>query len=322
MHNSNGCRFCASEKHEKCFELSDIFGDKYSIQYCQVCSAYFLYPPPTKEQLARAYDDSYYGKGDEKFSSSLFENILDIFRKKRAKKTAKSLQSGAKVLDIGCGNGKYLDFVSKYGDFQLFGIEMPGNSAKRAAKIPNMQLHIGKIESANFPEDYFDAISLFHVFEHLEEPLKTIEIISKIAKKNARFQISFPNIDSFQAKRFKADWLHLDPPRHLLYFKPKDFIKLMKKHGFELVKESYFSIEQNPFGMVQSILNRHSKKRDMLFESMKGNTNYLSDVKASQLFLHKAFFYCGFPLFIICDFFASMLKKSATVDFVFYKKSS
>jgi SAM-dependent methyltransferase len=320
MHNSKGCRFCASEKHEKCFELSDIFGDKYSIQHCSSCSAFFLYPPPTKEQLAKAYDDSYYGKGDEKFSSSFFEDILDMFRKKRAKKTAKSLKTGAKVLDIGCGNGKYLHFLSKYGNFQLFATELPGNSAKRAAKITNMQLHIGKIESANFPENYFDAISLFHVFEHLEEPQKTLEIISKIAKKNARLQISFPNIDSYQAKRFKGDWLHLDPPRHLLYFKPKNFINLMEKYGFELEKESYFSIEQNPFGMVQSILNRHSSKRDMLFESMKGNKNYLSDVKASQLFFHKCFFYCSFPLFIISDLFASMLKKSATVEFVFIKK--
>jgi hypothetical protein len=131
--------------------------------------------------------------------------------------------------------------------------------------------------------------------------------------------ISFPNIDSIQAKRFKGDWLHLDPPRHLLYFKADDFISLLKNYGFELKEENYFSMEQNPFGMVQSILNRHSKKRDILFESMKGNKDYLSDVKASQLFFHKAFFYCSFPLFIICDFFASLLKKSATVEFVFLK---
>ena len=319
MTKLDGCRYCGSVNHKEEYSTTDIFGDKYAIHSCLECKAKFLFPFPSKEQLARAYDDSYYGDGEEKFKSSLFEKVLDGFRRGRAKRLASKLPPNAKVLDIGCGNGNFLESMLRYGDFEIHGIEMEGNSAKRAARVNNIQLHIGSLEKETYSENSFDAISLFHVFEHLEEAKKTVDTIKKILKPDGHLVISFPNIDSIQSKRFKGDWLHLDPPRHLLHFAPTDFVSLMQKNNFTLLKTTYFSIEQNPFGMVQSYLNRWSNKRDLLFESMKGNKNYLKGTKASTLFFHKLFFLCGFPIFIISDIIASLRKKSATVEFLFKK---
>jgi 2-polyprenyl-3-methyl-5-hydroxy-6-metoxy-1,4-benzoquinol methylase len=316
---SGGCRYCGSIHHSKEYAVTDIFNDTYAIHSCNDCKAKFLFPFPTQIQLSRAYDDSYYGEGEEKFKSSLFEKVLDAFRRKRAKQLAKKLPAKAKILDIGCGNGNFLASMLRYGDFELHGIEMEGNSAKRAAKIKEINLNIGSIEESTYPENSFDAISIFHVFEHLEEAKKTLDIIKKILKPGGYLVLSFPNIDSIQAKRFKGDWLHLDPPRHLLYFAPNHFIALMESNNYSLLKTKYFSTEQNPFGMVQSYLNRWSKKKDLLFESMKGNKDYLKGTKASTLFFHKVFFLFFFPVFICCDIIASLRKRGATVEFWFKK---
>jgi hypothetical protein len=77
-----------------------------------------------------------------------------------------------------------------------------------------------------------------------------LHIIENILKPGGVLVMSFPNMNSHQARWFKGDWLHLDPPRHLFYFKPIDFIGLMQKKGFELVHEQHISLEQNPYGLT------------------------------------------------------------------------
>ena len=197
---------------------------------------------------------------------------------------------------------------------------MEGNSAKRASRIQEIKLKTGLLEPNDFPENYFDSISLFHVFEHLTEPKKTLNTIARIVKPNGIAVFSFPNIASFQAKWFKGKWLHLDPPRHLFFFEPHVFIKLMKSRGFLLENKHHVSMEQNPFGMAQSILNCFQKKREILFESLKGNKNYVKEYSKLNLFFQKVFFACTMPFFIVTDFFASIFGKSATIEFVFRKK--
>ncbi|MCD4679156.1 MAG: hypothetical protein K8S00_02095, partial [Bacteroidales bacterium] len=131
--------------------------------------------------------------------------------------------------------------------------------------------------------------------------------------------ISFPNISSLQSKLFKGKWLHLDPPRHLIFFKAKDFIRILESMGFELVRENYISTEQNVYGMIQSILNKFFKKREILFEYLKGNTEYIKEFSSFNIFMQKLFFYFTFPFFAIADVFISFLKKCATVEFTFRK---
>ena len=79
------------------------------------------------------------------------------------------------------------------------------------------------LEKNDFAPQSFDAVTLIHVFEHLPDPRQTLEIISEILKKDGILMMSFPNIDSFQSRIFKGKWLHIDPPRHLFFFSPKDF---------------------------------------------------------------------------------------------------
>ena len=108
---------------------------------------------------------------------------------------------------------------------QIYGVEMPGGSADRAKKIEGLTLKLGHLRIHDFEPNTFDAITLHHVFEHLTEPKRYLEIICEILKPGGHLVISFPNIDSFQSRFFKGNWFHLDPPRHLFFFTPDDFKK-------------------------------------------------------------------------------------------------
>jgi SAM-dependent methyltransferase len=284
------------------------------------CHAYFLSPMPTDAMLAQAYDVSYYGDQETKFKAGIIERVLDGFRNYRAHKIAAKLPKQARILDIGCGNGNFLEFLSSNKDLELHGIERDMKAAARAMSKQGMTIKTTPLETGDYPAEYFDAVTLFHVFEHLTHPAETLHIIEQILKPGGILYLSFPNIASFQAQLFRGKWLHLDPPRHLFFFKPSVLKKIMKQRRFSCISERYISLEQNPFGMVQSLLNMVFRKREILFERLKGNTDYAPECGKFCIFIQKVFFMTSYPLFAIHDVLISIFRKGATVTLLFQKK--
>lgn len=283
---------------------------------CHYCCTYFLCPQPTPADLEWAYSSQYYGNQQHKFDEGV-EGVINLFRRKRAKWVAKQLPVGAKILDIGCGNGQFLHFLTQINKIQGYGIELPGKSAERAAKINYINVHIGNLLPNTFEPNTFDAITLVHVFEHLPNPAEILQTVQQILKPQGKLFIYMPNIDSFQSRFFKGLWLHLDPPRHLFLMPPKAFVKNLTKFNFTQVKQQYFNPEYNPFGTQQSLLNLFYAKRELLYEYLKGNENYCRSYSKWHLRAQIAFFKFTFPLFILLDAIAALFKKSGTFVFVF-----
>jgi len=246
------CGFCKSDDSHVLYGTDDIFGNAYEMNACHSCHATFLSPYPDAERLAQAYDESYYGQGDEKFNEGLIEKVLDYFRNCRAKRVARFI--------------------------------------KHKGRNPD-----------SYPDHYFDAITMFHVFEHLTDPIGYLNTIQRILKPEGILYLSFPNIGSLQSRMFRGDWLHLDPPRHLFFFEPNQFKVKMKEFGFEVINEKYFNPEYNPFGTVQSILNKICSKRELLYEALKHNEGYVNEVPAWKIHLQKIFAIVIAPLFILTD---------------------
>jgi poly-D-alanine transfer protein DltD len=94
----------------------------------------------------------------------------------------------------------------------------------------------------------------------------------------------------------------------------------MDKMGFDCKRVKYFSIEQNPFGMAQSLLNTILRKREVLYERLKGNHAYAPEYGKFSVLLQKAFFVLSSPIFILGDVVVSSLKRGASVEFIFQKR--
>jgi hypothetical protein len=93
----------------------------------------------------------------------------------------------------------------------------------------------------------------------------------------------------------------------------------VKKLGFNLEEENYFSPQFSPYGSQQSILNVLTKRRDLLYEHLKGNVEYVKGYSKLMLLSQKVFHWLSFPLFVFTDLIASFFKKGGTVRFVFRK---
>jgi SAM-dependent methyltransferase len=247
------------------------------------------------------------------------EKFIDFFRRRKAKYIASHIPENSRVLDFGCGNGMFLQHLSMLGKYHLYGHEIEGIAAQRAAAVKELTLKVGVLQENDYPEEFFDAITMYHVWEHLEKPKQVLTILSNSLKKDGLMVLSFPNIKSLQARLFKGRWYHLDPPRHLSFYGVNDIIRIMKEQGFVLMSKRWFSFEQNPYGWVQSILNCFFRKREILYERLKGNSAYCPNCGVINIFLQKLFFVVTLPIFFIVDLIESALGISATVQLTFRK---
>jgi len=113
--------------------------------------------------------------------------------------------------------------------------------------------------------------------------------------------------------------LHLDPQRHLFLFPTKAFERAMRSAGFAVAGRRFFSIEQNPFGFIQSALNCMLQPRDLLYERLKGNTAYAPAHGSVSIFLQKAFGGLCLAPAIVLDAIESALGRGATVEYTLTK---
>lgn len=312
------CILCHSVNFKKQFGVIDQYKDQFEFCVCFSCGANFLNPLPSQDQLKRAYANDYYGEGTKKFSPAV-ERVLNYFRSQKAAAFSKYLNNGDKILDVGCADGEFLHQLSKFGNYELHGLELEGKAFERAKQRTELILHGGVLEKETYPQENFQFISLVHVFEHLPNPGETIACLSEIIKSKGFLYIEQPNINSWQAKLFKDKWLHLDPPRHLNFLPEETFITKMEEYGFQLVTKKYFSPQFSPFGFQQSLLNLICKKREVLYEHLKGNQQYTKDYSSANLYLQKLFHWTTFPIFVFTDAIASFFKKGATIRMIFQK---
>src|SRR5665213_696216 len=138
------------------------------------------------------------------------------------------------ILDLGCSSGGFLaSFRSP--SWKLFGIEMSETVAKQAEARCGAQVFVGDILDAPFRPETFDAITCFHVFEHLYQPRKVLARVSEWLKPGGIFYTMMPNIDSAGARIFRSYWYPLELPRHLYHFSPTTLRRLADSVGLDEV---------------------------------------------------------------------------------------
>jgi 2-polyprenyl-3-methyl-5-hydroxy-6-metoxy-1,4-benzoquinol methylase len=146
-------------------------------------------------------------------------------------------RKGARLLDIGCGGGDYLALASSIG-WSAEGIDpVPNAVANAIAKGCNARCGSAE-EEISRAEGLYDAITLSHVIEHLYNPVDTLRACRRLLRPGGRIWISTPRLHSPGHSRFGADWLHLDPPRHLVLFTEDKLTSSLRTAGFAYPKFS------------------------------------------------------------------------------------
>ena len=140
-------------------------------------------------------------------------------------------QSG-KLLDVGAGTGAFVHTM-KLAGWEVTGLEPDETARKNAVNKYGIDLlspdHLFQFNAAQF-----DAVTMWHVLEHVHELHKYLEQFQQILKPGGALIIAVPNYTSYDAKVYKDNWAAYDVPRHLYHFSPKSMEKLGQAKGFIL----------------------------------------------------------------------------------------
>jgi 2-polyprenyl-3-methyl-5-hydroxy-6-metoxy-1,4-benzoquinol methylase len=143
-----------------------------------------------------------------------------------------SVRSGAKLLEIGCGSGRQLEFLQQLG-WQVEGLDLDP-AAVKVASARGLTVHAGTLKKQNFPDGSFDAVVSSHVIEHVHDPVGLLRECGRILKSGGRLVVVTPNTASWGHKWFRNSWLHLDPPRHLHLFSPISLRRAARQAGLTI----------------------------------------------------------------------------------------
>jgi len=240
----------------------------WTLQHCRGCGSAYLDPRPNEASIGRAYETYYThrqavapppdglrkrskpwrlalrngylnARYNYDFQPALAlpggGDLLSARRRCEADRWIRHLRRPAtperpRLLDIGCGGGAFVAQMRGAG-WAAEGLEVNAHSA-RLAREAGIPVHEGPLRASTYPEHHFDAVTLSHVAEHLHDPRGVLATCRRILRPGGALWIATPNLLAIGHARFGADWLGLDPPRHLVLFTPASLRDLLEEVGF------------------------------------------------------------------------------------------
>jgi SAM-dependent methyltransferase len=172
------------------------------------------------------------------------------------------LPPGGRVLDAGAGRGRLVGALRRAG-FDARGIDP---SARSAAAGP-----VARAAVEQHSDEGLDAVVLWHVLEHLDEPEGALLRIRSWLRPGGLVLVGVPNAASLQARIAGPGWLHWDAPRHRLHLTSGGTSSLLSRIGFEPVRTTHMVWEHNPASMWMALLTRLGMTPGFAFHALKRN---------------------------------------------------
>jgi 2-polyprenyl-3-methyl-5-hydroxy-6-metoxy-1,4-benzoquinol methylase len=265
VQNVATCYLCGAEGHLLYGNLQDrIFGAQgaWNLKKCcnPECELLWLDPMPIKADLHKVYETYFthqvnsnstdnprahgmllksfrlvlksgyrlllHSTGVQLSLSQAREDVANIYLSK---------SKAGRLLDIGCGNGTFLDRMRSLG-WDVRGIEVDHKAARIAEKVFNIPVFVGTLEEAHHPAASLDAITMNHVIEHVHDPIALLQECYRILRPQADLIVVTPNVKSLGHARFGQHWRGLEPPRHLHLFSQATLQSSAHKAGFRKVE--------------------------------------------------------------------------------------
>jgi SAM-dependent methyltransferase len=237
-------------------------GEIFDLERCGQCDLIVTTPAPPPERVHFYYPPRY--RTDR-------HRLTGGWRvRRRAAMLAKHFPRGfrGRLLDLGCGNGAFAVEMQRRG-WQCAVTELDEWTLD-AMRTRGIEAKSPQDAQANgfAGIEKFDAITCWHVLEHVPDPLALSRWSRDQLAATGVFQATVPNLASWQAARYGRNWFHLDVPRHLYHFTPATLNDLMTRAGLRVESTSTMALEYDVFGVVQSSLNRRCDRPNVLFERL------------------------------------------------------
>lgn len=268
------CPVCHQKEHKPLYrDRSDImFGASglWDMDICLHCGSAYLNPRPVADDIEKVYTEIYaqrkpaaktqvvtkqnlksnllkgflcnrYGYCEDVSPGfrmlALLINLSPYWQEQLMYRTmCLPYKPNGRLLDIGCGNGDFLAFMSTL-NWRAEGID----TDKKMIQIcrgRGLQVEENTLEKQNYPDNTFDAITAKHVIEHVYDPVGFLSECLRILKPGGYLVLLTPNLQSLGHKLFTDSWLGLEIPRHITLFTLDSLRMIAQKVGLKIVSFS------------------------------------------------------------------------------------
>jgi len=223
---------------------------RYDYFVCPTCACVFQDPMPDMATIASFYPETYMVFNQEERTRNISRMRLALLRRTRGyshlrpalphrllaalsapfqQLTTPAWDGGGRMLDVGCGNGRFLTTMRTLG-WEVQGVEF-SESGVKACRMSDLPVHHGDLASAAFPDGSFDLITARHVIEHIPEPHPFMAELVRVLRPGGRLVIETPCSTALGRQWFNTHWYANDVPRHLFLFSPANLERLGSSHG-------------------------------------------------------------------------------------------
>ncbi|HEY2160514.1 MAG TPA: class I SAM-dependent methyltransferase [Solirubrobacteraceae bacterium] len=232
--------------------------------------------------------------------------VLRAFDRQRLSILGELAPPPARLLDAGAGRGRFVADSLAAG-YLARGIE-PSMRGVLAAEALGAPVARAAIEDATLAPASLDAVTLWHVLEHLDDPGAALTRIGSWLRPGGALLVGVPNLGSAQARIGGERWYHLDVPRHRVHYTQAGIESLLGAHGFVPVRTHHVLAEHNPFGMWQSAVSRLTSRPSYLYNLLKRNAPARSrDLLITALALPLA------PVAAFAELVAGLARRGGTI---------
>jgi SAM-dependent methyltransferase len=232
---------------------------------CDRCGLQWLLDPPRGAALGELYATGFYEPAPARGGSAAqwLHQLTNAIRLHELR----GIPVG-RLLDVGSGKGRFLSAAQAAG-WEVLGVEFAPASAEAARAAYGVEVVSGDFLQVELPGT-FDAITMWHVLEHLPEPVAAVARASELLRPGGLLMVSVPNIESLQSQLGGESWFHLDLPRHLFHFSPRSLTRLVERAGgLRVTRIGHLAPEMEAIGLVQTTLNRAGFEDDLLYRFAK-----------------------------------------------------
>jgi SAM-dependent methyltransferase len=181
---------------------------------------------------------------DAAYTSSIAEGLRfgawrEVTARGKADRVVHALRalpdSGARVLDVGCGDGALLvDLGRRRPGWTFAGVEISTAAARiAAARLPGVTVKPYDGDRLPWPDGAFDAGVLCHVLEHVADPVATLR---EVARVSALVVVEVPLERNVSAAR-QSKRAHADEIGHLWRFSRRDVQAVIREAGLTCREE-------------------------------------------------------------------------------------
>lgn len=204
------CAICGNNKNTKVLYKSTLSNKKlnsktfsarripdrlhYRLVKCQNCGLIFSNPIFDQKKINSLYFKSDFNYDCE--SEYLKKTYFKYFKKYLSTKNMKN----KKILEIGCGNGFFLQELMDNGIKNVYGIEPGTESVKKAPLKIRNNIKTDILKEGLFAKESFDIIFCFHTLDHIPNPNKFLSISYSLLKKGGRVFFIVHNTNGLSVK--------------------------------------------------------------------------------------------------------------------------